>query len=226
MGDELSEQEIANLAKVFKDLKVKPKADSTKDFTEWMKEFVGTLPDGTHTVKTEPDVNETQDSATKSVIQTPYVPKLSVFMGDGRKEDNYDLWHYEVECLIKAKYSEGVIAQAIRRSLKSEASKVIMQLGPEATASQMLHKMDNIFGNLERGENIMEEFYRTSQQKGEDSISWSCRLEEIFRRALMKGIVKADERNEKLRSRFWHGLNQWLKDITSYKYDTILDFDD
>lgn len=98
----------------------------------------------------------------------------------------------------KSEYSEGVIAQAIRRSLKSEASKVIMQLGPEATASQMLHKMDNIFGNLERGENIMEEFYRTSQQKGEDSISWSCRLEEIFRRALMKGIVKADERNEKL----------------------------
>ena len=48
MGDELSEQEIANLAKVFKDLKVKPKADSTKDFTEWMKEFVGTLPFGTH----------------------------------------------------------------------------------------------------------------------------------------------------------------------------------
>ena len=61
MGDELSEQEIAKLAKVFKDLKVKPKADSTKDFTEWMKEFVGTLPDGTHTVKTEPDVNETQE---------------------------------------------------------------------------------------------------------------------------------------------------------------------
>ena len=37
MRDELSEQEIANLAKVFKDLKVKLKADSTKDFTEWMK---------------------------------------------------------------------------------------------------------------------------------------------------------------------------------------------
>ena len=48
MGDELSEQELANLAKVFKDLKVKPKADSTNDFTEWMKEFVGTLPFGTH----------------------------------------------------------------------------------------------------------------------------------------------------------------------------------
>ena len=93
---------IANLAKVFKDLKVKPKADSTKDFTEWWKEFVGTLPVGTHPVKTEPDVNETQDSASKSVIQTPNVP------------------------------------------------------------------------------NIIEEFYRISQQGGEDSISWSCRLEEMF----------------------------------------------
>ena len=65
MGDELGEQELANLAKVFKDLKVKPKADSTKDFTEWMKEFVGTLPVGTHPVKTEPYDNETLDSATK-----------------------------------------------------------------------------------------------------------------------------------------------------------------
>ena len=54
--------------------------------------------------------------------------------------------------------------------------------------------MDNIFGNLERGENIMEEFSRTRQQKGEDSISWSCRLEDIFRRALKIGIVKADKR--------------------------------
>ena len=85
------------------EFKVKPKADNTKYFTEWMKEFVGTLPVGTHPVKTEPYDNETQDSATKSLIQTPYVPKLSVFMGDGRKEDNYDLWHNEVECLIKAK---------------------------------------------------------------------------------------------------------------------------
>ena len=101
-------------------------------------------------------------------------------MGYGRKEDKYDLWHYEVECLIKAKYTERVIAQAIRRSLNSKSSKVFMQLGPEATASQMLHKMDNIFGNLERGENIIEEFYRISQQRGEDSISWSCRLEEMF----------------------------------------------
>ena len=122
---------------MFKDLKVKPNADSTKYFTEWIKEFVGTLLVGTHPVKSEPDVNETQDSVTISVIQIPYVSKISVFMGDGRKEDEYDLWHYEVECLIKAKHSEGVIAQAIRRSLKSEASKVIMLLRPEATASQM-----------------------------------------------------------------------------------------
>ena len=54
-----------------------------------------------------------------------------------------------------------MIAQAIRRSLKSEGSKMNMQLGPEATASQMFHKMDSIFGSLNREQNVMEEFYRT-----------------------------------------------------------------
>ena len=41
MGDKLSE--LATLAKVFKDLKRNLKADNTKYFTEWMREFVGTL---------------------------------------------------------------------------------------------------------------------------------------------------------------------------------------
>ena len=42
----------------------------------------------------------------------------------------------------------------------------------------------------------------------------------------MKGVAKREETNEKLKSRFWNGLHQWLRDITGYKYDKIDEFDE
>ena len=57
-------------------------------------------------------------------------------------------------------------------------------------------------------------------------MEWSCRLEEIYSKAVAKGVAKREEANEKLKSRFWNGLHQWLRDITGYKYDRIEEFDE
>lgn len=39
-----------------------------------------------------------------------YIPKLSIFSGDPSRSDvSYDVWKYEVECLINEEYSEKVI---------------------------------------------------------------------------------------------------------------------
>ena len=35
----------------------------------------------------------------------------------------------------------------------------------------------------------MEEFYSANQKKIEDSMAWSCRLEEIYKKATEKGVA-------------------------------------
>ncbi|KAK3098932.1 hypothetical protein FSP39_024397 [Pinctada imbricata] len=158
---------------------------------------------------------------------TSHIPKISTFSGDTTKQDtSYDLWRYEVDCLVKEKYSEAVIAQAIRRSLRGDAGKVAMRLGSDAKVNQILDKMESVYGTIERGETKKQEFYSEIQRKTEDSMSWSCGLEEIYRKAIVKGVAMKQEENEKLRSKYWNSLHQWLRDITGYKYDTIKDFDE
>ncbi|KAK3097682.1 hypothetical protein FSP39_012084 [Pinctada imbricata] len=226
---DFSEDELQAIAAALKEMKVKPKADSASDLKQWMVDYVTQMKsDGTTPVQVKQEADTGNGKADGgSKVVTTHIPKISCFSGDGSKQDtSYDLWRYEVDCLIKEKYSEGVIAQSIRRSLRGDAGKVAMRLGPQAKVQEILDKMHSIFGTVERGETILEEFYSATQKKDETSMAWSCRLEEIFRKAIEKGAMNRNDANEKLKSRFWNGLHQWLKDISGYKYDTISDFDD
>ena len=224
---ELSQYELEHIASVFKEMNVKPKADTPEDFKQWMTNYVAHMStEGDANVKKEQNATNDQSSAS-SKVTSHYIPKISCFSGDGSKQDTtYDLWRYEVDCLIKEKYSEETIAQSMRRSLRGDAGKVAMRLGPEASVAKILDKIESVFGTIERGETIMEQFYSARQEKGEDSMSWSCRLEELYRKAVIKGVAKREESNEKLRSKYWNGLHQWICDITGYKFDALIDFDE
>ena len=46
-----------------------------------------------------------------------------------------------------------------------------MRLGPEAKVYDILDKMEGVFGSLERGEKVLEEFYSSTQRKDEDSMA-------------------------------------------------------
>ena len=166
---ELSQYELEHLASVFKEMKVKPKADTPEDFKQWMANYVAQMSDeGNVNVKKEQNATKDQSSASTK-ITSHYIPKISCFSGDGSKQDTtYYLWRYEVDCLLKEKYSEEIVAQSMRRSLRGDAGKVAMRLGPEANVSQILDKMESVFGTIERGETIMEQFYSARQEKGEE----------------------------------------------------------
>ena len=224
----LSSDEVKMMVTALKEMKVKPDLESPAAFKDWMVKYVTEM-----NVKTEShdggDGTDSQNSASghSENVKSVFIPKISTFSGDGSKQDtSYDLWKYQVECLLKDKYSESVVAQSVRRSLRGEAGKVAMRLGSEANIKQILEKMESVFGTVERGESIMEEFYSATQKKSEDTMEWSCRLEEIYNKAVVKGVAKREEANEKLKSRFWNGLHQWLRDITGYKYDKIEEFDE
>ena len=158
---------------------------------------------------------------------TTFIPKLSTFSGDPSRSDvPYEVWKFEVECLMREGYSECVILQSIRRSLRTQASKIAMRLGPDASLTEILDKMESIHGTVDRGESLLTQFYSATQQINEDTTSWGCRLEDLLSKAVDKGKVAHKDVDEMLRNKFWTGLKQDFKDISGYLYDNCSTFDE
>ena len=72
-----------------------------------------------------------------------------------------------------------------------------MTLEPLASSDDILVKLDNVFGNVESGQSILQEFYTAVQQPEESVKMW--RLEEIFKRVAQKTVFSAEQNNEILR---------------------------
>lgn len=48
-----------------------------------------------------------------------------------------------------------------------------MRLGPEANLTQVIDKMDSVFGVVEEKESVMREFYNATQKEDENITAWS-----------------------------------------------------
>ncbi len=81
---------------------------------------------------------------------------------------------------------------------------------------------------MECSESLLAEFYAAVQGRDEDVATWSCRLEDLLDKAEEASVQPprtAEERESVLRSRFWIGLQQQLKDSSRHKYDSIQSYD-
>lgn len=221
MATEFSKEEIDNLVSAFKQLKVKPKADTPEDLRNWMKTFTSSEPE----VKKEPQ-EQTGNMVSHQTITIPQSPRLSNFHGDGKGGTAYEVWKYELQCLINDKLSDSAILQAVRSSLKGEASKVIMRLGVTASLTDIMTKMDSIYGDVDKTEMVLGKFYSARQNPGEDVSSWGCRLEDLLNLAISKDEVQLSDTNNMLRSMFWNGMQQSIKNITGHLFESIQDFDE
>lgn len=212
---ELSEDEGKQLALIFNQLKIKPKFDTKEDLENWLKSYATT-------VKTEPTTATTTTSTTYT-----QQPRISLFYGDKVKgEASYDQWVYEVKCLLLEKtHKPEALAQAIRRSLRGEASNLARRLGIGATIPEILDKFQSVYGDVDTKENLLARFYSASQKEDEDVTKWSCRLEDILATAVERKLVNPSMVNEMLHNMFWQGLKPSLKDISGYKFEQIKDFD-
>ena len=151
------------------------------------------------------------------------VPRISIFSGNSKGATQFDLWRYEVQCL-KGQYSEAIILQAIRRSLRGEASKVLLCLGTEASVDDIVLKLDSIYSDVQRKETILAEFYSARQQVKEAVADWGCRIEELINKVDRISPLDVHVKDEMLRNIFWHGLHQPLKNISGHKYDNTSSF--
>lgn len=213
----MDEAELKQLGSTFKKLGVKPKSNTPEDLFEWMTQYVKANTEESNLV------GEAHPTVVTASITQP--PRLSYFSGEGAKgEATFDLWKYEVDCLVKeGGHTTETILQGIRRSLKGEAARIAMRLGANAKLETLLEKMKSVYGTVEIQETLMAEFYSARQAEDEDVSHWACRIEDLLTKA--KQNLGPQDVNAKLHNVFWIGLKQRLKDVSGHKFDTIQDYD-
>lgn len=207
----MTPEDKSQLEAVLGEMGVKPKMDTVEDFEIWMKGYLASKG------KIDPAVQ----------ISTHF-PQVSKFSGEVKGDHvPFDIWKFEVISLQKEKiHKPEVIQQAIRRSLKGEACRIAMRLGPEASVESLIHKMESVYGSIDYSHDILGSFYSARQEEDEDAVSWGFRLENILDHALEQGQIKPDAAKMMLRSRFWAGLHQDLKDVTRHYYEAEGDLDE
>ncbi|CAC5373223.1 unnamed protein product [Mytilus coruscus] len=202
MSDYMTKEEIAKMVKALSDMEIRPSASSPEEFKTWLEEY-----------KDDDDVLDA------------YIPRISTFTGDDTNAAKYDIWRYEVLCLVKNRYTHETIKMAIRKSLKGNAAVIPMRSGVDATLDDIIDRMDSIFGSVFPVEALLGQFYTARQREDEDVASWGCRLEDILRKATDRGKVKQEDTNSMLTSKFFEGLRPDIKNIGRYKMDSVKEFD-
>ena len=246
---DLSEEEQQALIEAFSKLGTKPKIKDPQALKEWLMKFaeatttqekpdvkpdvsnipaapVPTTAANDQNANTPASVSATQTTSGSKHESTVYTPRISIFYGEpGKGEAPYDLWRYEVDSLRKSKFQPHIIDMAIRRSLKGDAARVAMRLGPDASLEFLLAKLETTYGLSIQNDRLMAEFYSAKQKPEEDVTAWANRLEDLLYKAGQRHLISPPERNEKLCSMFWSGLKKELKDISGHLHYIIKDFD-
>ena len=217
--EDLSGEE-KQLVKTLRELNLKPKADSKEDLDRWLKEY-----SSASAVKVE-----TMASPSIPPMSQPF-PKISTFYGDTtvlkKGEVVYDQWKYEVLGLrTSGKWPEDILLQAMRKSVKGEASKVLMRLGNEITFGEVMKKFESVYGIIESKEHILANFYSARQMESEDITAWSCRLEDLLSRAIDQHLVDKAKANDMLKAMIFTGMRPELKNICGYVVEKIDNFDE
>ena len=168
------------------------------------------------------------DQSNIHYVPTVRAPKMPSFSGDKppQKGDvTYQEWRFEVSCLLNDdEISHNQLVQAMRRSLRGTARKLLIPLGEKASVEDILQKLDVMFGDVSSKGMIMQEFFNATQRSSESVTAFGCRLETILQTAIDHDHIPRTSKN--YLHKFWTGLySEKLKSQTRHKYDTIADFD-
>ncbi|XP_060080484.1 uncharacterized protein LOC132559870 [Ylistrum balloti] len=173
---------------------------------------------------------EDEYEADRGQLSYQAIPKIPPFSGEEppiKGDVTYREWRFEVQCLTDdPDISDSVLAQAIRRSLRGTARRMLMSLGNSPDLTLVLSKLDNLFGDISTNGMIMQEFFNSCQKPDESVTDFGCRLESMLHVAVEHGYLDRYSKSELLRHKFWTSLSSdRLKSQTRHKYDTIKDFD-
>lgn len=154
-------------------------------------------------------------------------PRIPIFSGEEKSECSFEVWKYEVKCICReGNYTNTILSQCIRGSLKGKARNLLLSLPENATPTQIVDKLEGVYGNVFSSEALLQRFYGENQQPNQSVAEYGMKLESLIQLAVEKGQINPQAKNEMLRSKFWSGLRDpLLKNASRYKYDTVMDFD-
>ncbi|XP_069101525.1 uncharacterized protein [Argopecten irradians] len=224
----MEKDQLEKMASVFKEMKISPQFDSAETFKQWMFDYVassGARPK--MEPAQEPNAGASSSHTKEHIITQP--PRLPFFSGDptSKAEIPYELWKYDVECLLRdASISREVVLRVIRSSLRGNAGMIAMRLGPQASINDLLTHLETNYGIAEDQEALLAKFFSAHQEEGEDVASWSCRLEDILMKVSRCEMLPREKRNQMLHSRVWKGLQSPLKERSATKYELIKDYNE
>lgn len=215
---DLSEEELKKLESIFGGWGLETEIKSNED----LKKVVLS----TQVKREQEEAKHTADVRPRSELVIPKLPSFS-----GKTEVNstpFDVWRYDVECIMRDhRHSPEIVNESIRRSLKGEAAKVLVRLGPQASPHEVLSKLDGLYSTVATESTLLTQFFAAQQRDDEDVTSWCCRLEELIDGVERKGLISRRTKEEMLRSKMWTGLrDEKLKSATRFQYDTSKDYED
>ena len=167
----------------------------------------------------------------KEIYPCHVKPYINFFSGTEpvpKNESSFERWKVEIDRLRNSSvYPEYIVNQAMCNSLKGQARRVLFTLGPEATAEEIMRKLQIIFGNLASGQTVLQELYTAEQNDNESTSVWGIRLEEIYQRAVDKGFATNQQKDKIFRERFWRSLRSVeLQNATSVHYHSSVSFEE
>ena len=212
--------EDLKLLELIHNLKEPPKVDTMDDLVSYMKHYNEEEPDFSKLGAAGKTVKE------ETTIISSKFPRISLFYGEtGKGEVTYPTWKYEICCLLEEKcYTTEQVLLGIRRSVKGEAANIMRRLGTSITIDDLMTKFESTFGDIESKESILKKFYASKQEVNESVLKYASKLEEIFAQAGEIGAINPSHENT-LKSVFYSGLRQPLKQMCNYKFETIHDYD-
>ena len=171
---------------------------------------------GPHTSFVPPTSSVQQSSVPPAAFMAPptptmitQIPRIPCFSGDAsaKGELSFQRFKYEVQSLLHENCPTQIVLQSIRRALKGTAADVVSYVPLDSTTpSDIIDRLDGLFGDVLSGEDPMQKFYNESQQADESVANWSCRLESILNKAIQGGKVLSESKDQMLRSKFWNDL--------------------
>ena len=144
----------------------------------------------------------------------------------GKGEVSFYTWKYEVRCLLEERiYGEEQILQGIRRSCKGDPVNILRRLGTGVSAEDILKKFESTYGHIDSEEMVLKKFYACQQNQDESVTAYTAKLEELFAHAVEIKAVDSWNSRAILKGVFFQGLNQPIKQMSAYKFDTVDDSD-
>ena len=112
-----------------------------------------------------------------------------------------------------------MLIQVVQQSLRGKAATVATSVGPDGDISEIISKLEDMFGSVVREQSLLSVLYSARQREDEDVTPWACRLGWILNRASTHGSLSVSTRDDMLHNQLWSGLRADVRDKSTYIFD-------